>query len=45
VSNKAARYRLVAHPDVPDDLRALSTYGADAVVLLGSRSMTWPMAA
>jgi len=31
VSNKAARYQLVAHPDVPDDLRALSTYGADAV--------------
>lgn len=26
-----ARYRLISHPDVPDDLAALSTYGADAV--------------
>ncbi|CAN5454407.1 hypothetical protein BH23ACT6_BH23ACT6_00110 [soil metagenome] len=32
MSRKAARYRLVAHPDVPDDLASLSTYGADAVV-------------
>lgn len=28
---KPARYRLISHPDVPDDLTALSTYGADAV--------------
>lgn len=31
MSNEAARYRLVAHPDVPDDRAALSTYGPDAV--------------
>ena len=28
---KAARYRLISHPDVPDDLTALSAYGPDAV--------------
>ena len=28
---KPARYRLISHPDVPDDLTALSTYGADAI--------------
>lgn len=28
---KPARYRLVAHPDIPGDLIALADYGADAV--------------
>jgi len=28
---KPARYRLIAHPDVPDDLAALSRYGAEAI--------------
>lgn len=28
---KPARYRLISHPDIPNDLTALSTYGAGAV--------------
>jgi hypothetical protein len=29
--DKPPRYRLISHPDVPDDLAALIAYGADAV--------------
>lgn len=29
--HKPARYRLVAHPDIPADLAVLATYGADVV--------------
>lgn len=28
---RPARYRLISHPDVPDDLSALSAYGTDVV--------------
>lgn len=31
IRQKPARYQLIAHPSLPDDLAALSAYGADAV--------------